>query len=1114
MTRKTFHLTSAAIFILAILSAGGFPAHTDSAQPAGRLILDASYRSTSSHFHKVIVRARDQELRDSILAEGGSILEDYGAFALLEAPSESANRLTVSAAGSSVRDDMNVLLLRAGAFDTTAGEPVLLNTLGDAEGAEEQLYLVQMIGPVKKQWLNELRASSDVLSYVPNNAYLVRASADGIARINTLQKASRGFVQWTGSYKPAYKIAPEISLDSDRHIWVTVQLATSRRTRARIQDLVSRSSGLLAGEPTEVLSYTNVRIKVPAYKLADISRMSDVVWIEQWTAPRLLDEKQSLIVAGSYDSSFALGAPGYLGWLESKGLASSPDFIVDIADSGIDQGILDPEVIHQDFLNVAGATRVEYARNAGAVEDDGLPQDTAGHGTLNAAIVGGYNVTSGFPFTDAEGYSLGIGVHPFARLGVTKIFNPEFTDPSFTDMLDSMYQDGVRISSNSWGSYNNNYTADCQLYDKMVRDAQSGDAGNQEMTIVFSSGNRGPGGQLSSPGNGKNIIMVGASENLRPGLDGCRIDTSGADDIRSIIGFSSGGPAGDGRSKPDIVAPGTHIQAARSQSAFFNASGICGPSFFPPAQTLYTWSSGTSHSAPAVAGSAALVRQFFQHAVGHPPSPAMIKGLLTNSSTYLTGEGAGDSLPGRNQGWGLVNVGRAFDGVPRLLIDQDQPLTNTGQVITVQGHVADPTKPFRVTLVWTDAPGNPLANPVVNDLDLEVDVGGQTYLGNVFSANVSTPGGPADKLNNVESVWAPDGVSGDFTVRIVAANLAGDGVPGNADLTDQDFALVVYNVTEGVGGGGNVDSPPSVNLVFPAGGEHLMAGSFTRILWEAEDDNSITAQKVEFSADGVNFSVIANLDAAPRSFDWRIPSIPTVTAAIRVTALDGVNLPVSSANTTPFEVLIGPPDNIPPSVVLISPNVNASAGGGTPVPIKWREADNVGVIERVIEISTDNGATFETIGSRVGPATGDIQSMDWQVPIDLETERARARVTVIDGSGNSASALSSGKFDVWPLPIINGADYIEGSKPELRLSGRFFRTNETEIWVDGKRLKKIRFEEKFDTGKGTSKKVSSFDKKLHKRLPVRKRVKIEVRIPKSGQVSPTFEFKRKLPPTT
>ena len=30
-----------------------------------------------------------------------------------------------------------------------------------------------------------------------------------------------------------------------------------------------------------------------------------------------------------------------------------------------------------------------------------------------------------------------------------------------------------------------------------------------------------------------------------------------------------------------------------------------------------------------------------------------------------------------------------------------------------------------------------------------------------------------------------------------ATNIAGDGVPGNADTTDQDFALVVYNATEG-----------------------------------------------------------------------------------------------------------------------------------------------------------------------------------------------------------------------------------------------------------------------------------------------------------------------------
>ena len=100
------------------------------------------------------------------------------------------------------------------------------------------------------------------------------------------------------------------------------------------------------------------------------------------------------------------------------------------------------------------------------------------------------------------------------------------------------------------------------------------------------------------------------------------------------------------------------------------------------------------------------------------------------------------------------------------------------------------------------------------------------------------------------------------------------------------------------------------------------------------------------------------------------------------------------------------------------------------------------------------------------------------------------------------------------MPIITGAEYIEGKKPELRLSGRYFRNDLTEIWVDGKQLKKIRFDEKFSTGKGTSKKVSSLDKKLDKRVPVRKRLTIEVRIPDSSQVSPGFEFKRKLPPAS
>jgi hypothetical protein len=1107
MTRYFLRITPIALFLFALLFAGKFGVNSDSTEHRNnRAVFDASYRSRSSS-HKVIVQANEPELRDSILAEGGSIIEDYGAFVLMASPREAADRISVqSAYGSSVRDDLNVLQLRAGAFDTTEGEAVTATALGEADSADEQLYLVQFIGPIKKQWVNDLRERVEIVSYIPNNAYLVRANAAALSEINNRKSNGRNHVQWTGAFKPAYKVAPEISLSSEQEITSTIQLVSTRNTDSEIQDLLARSSASVVDPPTTVLNYTNIRVKVDPRRLADIARMSTVVWIEPWTAPVLNDEKQGLILAGKLTGSEAPSS--YLAWLQSKGITSSPDFLVDVADTGIDQGDLDPQVLHQDFLNAAGLSRIDYARFVGQFDDEVVPQDYLGHGTINAAIVGGYTVKAGQPYTDSEGYKLGLGIHPFARIGVTQIFAPDYTNPSFTVMLDKMYADGARISNNSWGTYNNTYTIGCQTYDSLVRDAQSEVQGNQEMTVVFSSGNHGAGGNLTSPGSAKNTITVGASENLRVGFDGCGIDSTGADDINSLISFSSGGPTTDGRKKPDICAPGTHIQGARSQARGFNAQGVCGPGNYPPNQTLYTWSSGTSHAAPAVAGGAAIIRQFFQQSIGHAPSPALLKAYLTNSASYMTGSMAGDTLPGVNQGWGLMNLGRALDGVSRQLVDQDKMVSNTGQVITLQGQIADPSKPFRVTLAWTDAPGTAAATPVVNDLDLQVDFGGQTYLGNQFSGAVSVTGGTADRLNNLESVWAPAGASGDFTIRIVGANIVGDGVPGNADLTDQDFALVVYNVQSG---SGPFDSPPSVSLTSPAGGQQFTVGNTIRIQWSAADDKGLTSQIVEFSPDGNSFSPIATLNGNARSYDWRVPGWPTSTARIRVTVLDGVNLPVSSIGSGPFEIVNGPPDTTPPAITMLSHNTTEPIGAGVPSTIRWRETDNVGVLRRVLEISLDNGNTYEEIVSSTAPSNGDTQSYEWQVPAEMVTGKGKLRITVYDGAGNSATAATTKNFEMWPMPIINGAAYVEGDRPEMQINGRNFRSDETEIWVSGIALKKLRYEEKYYIGNGMYKKVSSVDKKLNKRVPDRKWVTFEIRVPRTGQVSPGFDFKRKRP---
>lgn len=91
----------------------------------------------------------------------------------------------------------------------------------------------------------------------------------------------------------------------------------------------------------------------------------------------------------------------------------------------------------------------------------------------------------------------------------------------------------------------------------------------------------------------------------------------------------------------------------------------------------------------------------------------------------------------------------------------------------------------------TDAPGPLSGNAYINNLDLEVDVDGTTYKGNVFNVHNSVTGGTADTRNNYEAVFLPPGTNGAITVRVIPTNIAGDGVPGSGDATDQDFALVV-----------------------------------------------------------------------------------------------------------------------------------------------------------------------------------------------------------------------------------------------------------------------------------------------------------------------------------
>jgi hypothetical protein len=757
-----------------------------------------------NRLHKLIISDKEGDVY-SRLARANAIRNevDYGSYKLVMADEDAVGgRAALQAMPVALRDEQNLIIFNGYLIDTSSPQPLSKEAPADLKSSRvseavagaapgKGLYVIQFIGPIQDSWLKELdKTGVEIITYAPNNAYVVLANERAAGELMKMKANSR-FVQWLGDYQPAYKLSPGLQEaaqgDGSRLVKVTVQVIDNADGEIKAGALRAAARQYFGAR--RVLKYLNLRLEIPVSQLAELAKSDEVFAIEEDTERVRLDEAQGQIVAGNL-SGGAPSGPGYLAWLAGKGFNSSQfaSFAVNVVD---DEYSL---ASHPDLPN----SRVAFENNP----TNQFPFLHRGHGFLNAHIIGGFNDRVGSVFEDANGFNYGLGIVPWARMGVTAIFGNAPAAP--TSWEAAAYDQGARISSNSWGVLDTStrlpitrYDVYAQEYDRIVRDAQGATAGNQQLAVVFAAGNDGPDiSTIGAPGVAKNVITVGASENVRmTGGDGCRIGDSGADSANDVIFFSSRGPVnpagGDGRVKPDIVAPGTHIQAGVPQSNYAGDS-ICNQ-YFPTGQTLYSWSSGTSHSTPAVAGGAALVYQDFLNKEMGAPSPAMIKATLMNSASYMTGEGAGDTLPSNVQGMGLMNLGRAFDGAPRLLTDQTKVFGSSGETYNVTGSVASSSQPFRVTLAWSDAPGSTTGAPWVNNLDLEVTINGQVYKGNVFSAETSTEGGVADDRNNVESVFLPAGVSGEFLVSVKAANIAGDGVPGDADTTDQDFALVIYN---------------------------------------------------------------------------------------------------------------------------------------------------------------------------------------------------------------------------------------------------------------------------------------------------------------------------------
>lgn len=294
--------------------------------------------------------------------------------------------------------------------------------------------------------------------------------------------------------------------------------------------------------------------------------------------------------------------------------------LIGFADTGLDEE-------HVDFEG-----RVEGVRDFTASAAKGDPD---GHGTHVASTACGSGAASDGRY---------MGVAPRAHIMSARVLGQGGAGRMSQVMagLEWLAANDTRIINLSVGTDTRSMGEDplMQLCNRLV---QSG------ITVVVAAGNTGPHYRtIGSPGSARLVITVGATDR---------------DD--RVATFSSRGPTVSGLLKPDLLAPGHNIVAARAR----------GSTLGEIVDQHYASMSGTSMAAPMIAGLSALMHQL-QPGI----TPAEIKALQQLCCVPL-------NQPATVQGAGRVDAYASLQAfvpapapVPQPAMPPDSPQAETPRV--------------------------------------------------------------------------------------------------------------------------------------------------------------------------------------------------------------------------------------------------------------------------------------------------------------------------------------------------------------------------------------------------------------------------------------------------
>ncbi len=436
----------------------------------------------------------------------------------------------------------------------------------------------------------------------------------------------------------------------ERIIRVTRQLKSLRvRGADEVTDFLDHNSRSTVIRHWIVPAYTATLTVADLRKLAffeGVSRIVPNVQIEAVT-PVDVSRASSLSTSVSSELQF-LGVPS----LWARGLTGRGRLVCSF-DTGVEQS--HPALSTKWRGNHCPLSAAWFSK----VQPNVLPYDNKGHGTHTMGIMVGSTTADTFGVApDAEWITAGV-IDQGRSLSLTIsdiieafqwALNPDGDEGTTDDVPD--------VILNSWGIPAGVFSPCDQTFWAVIDNVEA--AG---IATVFAAGNEGPDPKtIRNPADRStspvNSFAVGS------------VDNSGV-----IASFSSRGPASCDTTqiKPEVVAPGVSVRSSTKNGD-------------------YAYMSGTSMSAPFIAGLVALCRQYNPNA-----TVEQIKDALIQSATDLGPTGEDNAY-----GHGVVDASRLLDYLPEPIAPQ---FIVWGTIISDDG-VACPGESFGLQIVLTNAAAN------------------------------------------------------------------------------------------------------------------------------------------------------------------------------------------------------------------------------------------------------------------------------------------------------------------------------------------------------------------------------------------------------------------------